>query len=875
MSFKTKNACAQSVLARGAKTGLAFILAVSLGFAAPLAAYAQDISSNASEWSEALDEALDSTPSSVFSSTVDVTEALSVDAQDDDVEYQFGDPRDEKFDLRDWGVVTSVKYQNPWGTCWGFAATAACEISILSTMKENNMDVDANTLDLSERYLAWFAFGLTPSSVGTDQMGEGYVCPDGGIYACLNTGGLQTFASALFASGTGPVEESVAPYKNAQDLWVCVLSKKDAEGNTNSLMKVLGETGINHYLDEGYTVIKIWYASHYECNEKTGVGEGDYTDWSVDDSLYGQSAYELAESYSLPEMRVFNADKQYTGYSQESMTAVKQMLCQGRGVSIAFHADTTKLGDDNTRTYIDENNWAHYTYETTTANHAVCIVGWDDNYSASNFKEGHQPPANGAWLVKNSWGSQTQDAPNCSSWGVLDENGKHTGYFWLSYYDRSITSMEAFEFDVKQADTVDPDGPDDNSWGKIEDQYDYLVYSGMVALPSNTKTSTANEFTATEDRSLRSVTSLTTKPNTTVTYEVYLLDKDPSSPTDGELAFEKSINYQYGGYHRYLLEEDEWVPMREGQKYAVVETQYCETDGKWYRNAGYGVAQVTTENEESIFNEVLESYESMYLQSIKAKFVATYMEQGMDKDAATAEAEKDLAEYVKSDEWNAIVENTLKPMAQSIVDGYKTSYYKTRVNDDESWSCDADGTWTDWSDIIKELSATGTYKGTAIDNFPIKTFSNENDWATVESLDELAAKLAEAKAALESVVVSADGVDVPADKQWMTQAEYDALSAAILQAQQYMTLSGEDYANTLLSTTPTKANVTDALANLTWQAKAGTSGVAAAGGDGAAQAGSMAKTGDATPLSLCVALVAVSAVALGTACMSRKKKLNK
>lgn len=40
----------------------------------------------------------------------------------------------ESFDLRDRGVVTPVKLQNPWGTCWGFASIAASETSILSEL---------------------------------------------------------------------------------------------------------------------------------------------------------------------------------------------------------------------------------------------------------------------------------------------------------------------------------------------------------------------------------------------------------------------------------------------------------------------------------------------------------------------------------------------------------------------------------------------------------------------------------------------------------------------------------------------------------------------------------------------------------------------
>lgn len=56
----------------------------------------------------------------------------------------------------------------------------------------------------------------------------------------------------------------------------------------------------------------------------------------------------------------------------------------------------------------DTGAWYCDDEEKYPANHAVSIIGWDDNYPVSNFKESHRPTSNGAWIVKNSLGEQIE-----------------------------------------------------------------------------------------------------------------------------------------------------------------------------------------------------------------------------------------------------------------------------------------------------------------------------------------------------------------------------------------------------------------------------------------------------------------------------------
>lgn len=69
---------------------------------------------------------------------------------------------------------------------------------------------------------------------------------------------------------------------------------------------------------------------------------------------------------------------------------------------------------------------------TYASNHAITIIGWDDNYPKENFPDSMRPTSNGAYLIQNSWGS------------IMP-------YIWVSYEDLWIEyEISGFKYeDIK------------------------------------------------------------------------------------------------------------------------------------------------------------------------------------------------------------------------------------------------------------------------------------------------------------------------------------------------------------------------------------------------------------------------------------------
>lgn len=182
--------------------------------------------------------------------------------------------------------------------------------------------------------------------------------------------------------------------------------------------------------------------------------------------------------------------------------------------------------------YLNSKTNAYYDPYTGNGNHAITVVGWDDNYSKNNFYTA--PAGDGAFIVKNSWGS---------SWG-------DNGYFYISYYDRVLFAVnkdnQAFTYILN--DTV---RYTKNYQYDVAGMTDYLITGKKTVWYKNIYNATGNEVIA----------AVSTFFNTTVDYEISIYVNDVLQLTQ---------NGRHEGSGYYTIPLKEYVPVAVGDIFKIV-----------------------------------------------------------------------------------------------------------------------------------------------------------------------------------------------------------------------------------------------------------------------------------------------------------------
>lgn len=199
--------------------------------------------------------------------------------------------------------------------------------------------------------------------------------------------------------------------------------------------------------------------------------------------------------------------------------------------------------------YYDPNRFTYYdnmdkSDDNNGPNHDITIVGWDDNYSKDNFYG--SPSGNGAFICKNSWGTD---------WG-------DNGYFYVSYYD-SVIGTDNTVFTAESS----------NNYDEIY-QYDKNDMNSRHNFGTN-QVWFANKFQAdSKPQSLAAVSFYVTCENTY--YEIYYSLGDNSFTNLKKL---KTGYIDKAGYRTIKL--DSMAEITPGQKYTVAVMLKTPTGDAW------------------------------------------------------------------------------------------------------------------------------------------------------------------------------------------------------------------------------------------------------------------------------------------------------
>ena len=297
-------------------------------------------------------------------------------------------------------------------------------------------------------------------------------------------------------------------------------------GTAGDSVTVVTDSSVEDYLDRGGNQqlatyrLATWQGVTQEVDAPYSTVYNDRTK-TLDDSLaYGKDVYHLENAYWV---------------SMKDRDVVKQLIMQyGACAASYYHASAYY---NSTSQWYRSEPLAEYKPTGTTTNHAITIVGWDDNYSKDNFGT-YKPSSDGAWLCKNSWG----------------EDWSKDGLFYISYEDAPNLNGTATFFDYGAGDNYD---------------YNYQ-YDGGVGTASYSVANAANIYTANSAETLKAVGIYTNDVQYTCTIKIY--KSCTGGPISGMLVSTQTVTEPYAGFHTIVL--DTPVDLEAGDTYSVV---VCQT----------------------------------------------------------------------------------------------------------------------------------------------------------------------------------------------------------------------------------------------------------------------------------------------------------
>ena len=259
---------------------------------------------------------------------------------------------------------------------------------------------------------------------------------------------------------------------------------------------------------------------------------------------YTTEANMTRSTYEVDKVIYISANTTAEKYDAAAVSTVKQLLMKSGAVASKMYFPESYEWKAAFGTTKPNELEAYYSAEEYP-NHAITIVGWDDGFD--DFKGTDQPPGPGAWIVKDSYGTEIHG----------------DGYFYMSYYSPSMSQFLSFE---AQKNT-----------GREMYQYDG-VGPGDNLLSTGSLIRGANRFTARSDLLIDQVSTFTPEAGCKINVKIYA-ERNGSAPGSGTLLFSKSFTQKYTGFARTSLGKKIGIP--KGSKFSVVVTAKTPS-GRYY-----------------------------------------------------------------------------------------------------------------------------------------------------------------------------------------------------------------------------------------------------------------------------------------------------
>ncbi|WP_298500036.1 C1 family peptidase [uncultured Methanobrevibacter sp.] len=355
----------------------------------------------------------------------------------------------------------------------------------------NNTDYDYDTEGSQE------AFAILNNTLHFDVLPDKFDLRDYGWVSPVrdqgNMGACWTFGAM------GALESALIRYAN--------ITYDFSENNMQDTMIIFSKYGSSVTPEAGNTFLAVSYLISW-----LGISPSDYDSY---DEL-GKLSPVITTSQDVHITDVVLLDPRVNSTDNEK---IKDALVKFGVVMVGYWADPSPQ-------YYNSTTYAYYYNASVSMNHIVAIVGWDDNYSASNFAL--TPPGDGAFIVKNSWGESYGD----------------NGYFYVSYYDTSFGAVDFLAaFDIKNNITYD------------------MIYQqelgGQGITPTN-YTYYMNKYIAEDDSLIAAVGTIF----------VNVTDYEFSVLVNGVSVYNQSGVSDYEGYSTIKLSK--CIPVKKGDEFAVI-----------------------------------------------------------------------------------------------------------------------------------------------------------------------------------------------------------------------------------------------------------------------------------------------------------------